>query len=138
MTGRHDNLPIHLFTLTKDALIIKAGIYMKLKEIRDTLAVKIRKLRNAKNWTQERLAEAIDVHATYISRIESCKKLPSLDIVTRIAEAFGVEVHELLLKEVEMDTSNYQKRKIIKILNESKPPKIEIYSRILSALDIIT
>lgn len=105
-----------------------------IKDIRDILANKIRCLRNSKGWTQERLAEQIDVHATYISRIESGLKIPTLIIICKIANVLGVKVYELLIDERRTKTIDYKKKKIMGILSESKPPKIDIYSKILTAL----
>ena len=105
-----------------------------LAKIRSILPNRIRTFRNSKNWTQERLAEEIDVHATYISRIESGQKLPTLIIFCKIADALGVNVYELLMEEAKINSHEYKKKKLFNMLSESKPADIDIYSTLLNAL----
>lgn len=107
---------------------------MSLKDIRSLIANRVRTLRNSKGWTQERLAEKIDVHPTYISRIESAKKLPTLTIICKIADVLGVYAYELLVDERKTKSIDYKRKKLMSIVNESGPADIDIYSTILSAL----
>lgn len=107
---------------------------MSSEDIRNILANKVRVLRNSRGWTQERLAEEIDIHSTYVSRIESGKKLPTVIIICKIAEALGVSAHELLMEEVAVSSLDYKKQRLINILKESKPTSIDIYSTLLDAL----
>ncbi len=98
------------------------------------LCNKIRAFRNSKGWTQERLAEKTGVHPTYISRIESGLKLPTLVSICKIAEALDVEVYELFIDEAKINSSDYKKKKLISIVSESAPTNIDIYSTVLNAL----
>jgi len=86
-------------------------------------------------WSQGRLAEEINVHPTYISRIESCQKLPTLYIISRIAEVLGVSTYELFIDDEKLGTSDYKKKKIINIVKESSPSNINIYFPLISVLD---
>lgn len=58
----------------------------------------IRQVREEKGITQEKLAELAEVDRTYIYRIETGKRSPSLDIVFRIADALKVSPGHLLDK----------------------------------------
>ncbi|MBU1006873.1 MAG: helix-turn-helix domain-containing protein [Candidatus Omnitrophica bacterium] len=107
---------------------------MHMKNVRFILSDKIRSFRNSKAWTQERLAEEVDIHTTYISRIESGKKLPTLNIICKIAQALGVNTYELLMEEEKVDSFDHKKRKMINILNESKSADVDIYCTLLNAL----
>jgi transcriptional regulator with XRE-family HTH domain len=107
---------------------------MNLEKIRSILPNRIRTFRNSKGWTQERLAEEIDVHATYISRIESGQKLPTLIIICKIADAFGVNTYELLMDEINTSALDYRRKRLISIVSESKPADLDIYSTLLDAL----
>ncbi len=107
---------------------------MNLEKVRNILPNRIRTFRNARNLTQEQLAEKVDIHATYVSRIESGKKLPTLIIICKIAEALGVNTYELLLDERKTKSQDYKKKRLISIVNESGPPDIDIYSALLNAL----
>jgi transcriptional regulator with XRE-family HTH domain len=54
--------------------------------------VRIRDLRNAKGWSEERLAEEAGMHRTYLGGIEVARRNPSLRNLIRIARALGVPV----------------------------------------------
>ena len=107
---------------------------MNLDKIRGILPNRIRTFRNSKGLTQERLAEAVDIHATYISRIESGKKLPTLIIICKIADALGVDLYELFMDEAKANSYDYKRKRLINIVNDSKPANIDIYSTLLNAL----
>jgi transcriptional regulator with XRE-family HTH domain len=64
------------------------------KIVRD-VAVRIRKLRNERGWSQERLAEEAGIHRTYLAGIEGARRNPSLKNLIRIALALGVRMVEL-------------------------------------------
>jgi transcriptional regulator with XRE-family HTH domain len=55
----------------------------------------VRKAREAKDFTQEQLAEKADLDQTYISGIERGLRNPSIVSVVRIAKALGSSVAEL-------------------------------------------
>jgi len=110
------------------------GNFMSIAKVSSILANRIRTIRNSRGWTQLRLAEEINIHPTYISRIESCKKLPTLYLISRIAEVFRVEAYELLLDDEKLNTSDYKRKKIVNILRESSPANINIYFPLINAL----
>jgi transcriptional regulator with XRE-family HTH domain len=56
------------------------------------LALRIRKLRHDKGWSQERLAEEAQMHRTYLGGIEVARRNPSLRNLIRIAQALGVTI----------------------------------------------
>ena len=56
----------------------------------------IRELRKEQGVCQEKLAEAIDSHQVYISEIENGDKLPSLTVIYKIAQAFGLTLTEFV------------------------------------------
>ncbi|MCX5692554.1 MAG: helix-turn-helix transcriptional regulator [Candidatus Omnitrophica bacterium] len=107
---------------------------MSIAKVSNILASRIRTLRNSRGWTQSRFALEINVHPTYISRIESCKKLPTLYMISRIAEVFELEAYELLLDDKKLVSPDYKKNKIINILKESSPSNINIYFPLINAL----
>jgi len=55
----------------------------------------IKNLRKKLGWSQETLAEKTGVSAPYITQIEVGKRTPSLEIVEKLALAFGVEYKTL-------------------------------------------
>ena len=65
---------------------------MKINEI---LATNIKKYRIRNNLTQEQLAEKCNLHRTYISSIELCKKVPTLGTIEKISKELKIEIYEL-------------------------------------------
>jgi len=59
------------------------------------LGLQIKKIRESKNLTQQKLADKVGVHLTYIGNIEIGAKQPSLQTLFRIAEKLGVKVSDL-------------------------------------------
>jgi transcriptional regulator with XRE-family HTH domain len=55
----------------------------------------VSKLRRAKGWTQEDLAERADVHRSYLAAIETGARNPTLDIIVKLANGLHVPVAEL-------------------------------------------
>lgn len=55
--------------------------------------------RQRKGWTQEELAEASNLHRSYVSQIERGLVNPSIETLARIAEALGVSICDLLCPE---------------------------------------
>jgi transcriptional regulator with XRE-family HTH domain len=66
---------------------------MDLKEV---VAVNLRRARHAKKMTQEELAEAADLSARYIGAIERADKSPSVSVLGRIADALMIDPAELI------------------------------------------
>ncbi|MFH1854056.1 MAG: helix-turn-helix transcriptional regulator [Candidatus Omnitrophota bacterium] len=108
---------------------------MNLEKIRIILPSRVRTFRASKGWTQERLAEEADMHPTYISRIESGKKFPTLYVICKISDALGIHVNELLMDEATVVSLDYKRKKLINIVNESSPDNLELYSALLKTLD---
>ncbi len=61
---------------------------MDLKEV---MAVNLRRIRHDKNMTQEELADRAGLSARYIGAIERANKSASVTVLGRIAEALGVK-----------------------------------------------
>ncbi|TIL65637.1 helix-turn-helix domain-containing protein [Mesorhizobium sp.] len=61
---------------------------MDLKEV---MAVNVRRIRHDKQMTQEELADRAGLSARYVGAIERANKAASVTILGRIAEALGVD-----------------------------------------------
>lgn len=59
------------------------------------LGMRIRYLRKQLHWSQEDLALEANVNKNYISDLENARRNPSLDILERISDAFGITLAEL-------------------------------------------
>ncbi|HEX3043890.1 MAG TPA: helix-turn-helix transcriptional regulator [Bacillota bacterium] len=63
------------------------------------ISEKIKKLRTAKNWSQEELAKRIGVAQQYISKYESGKTKPSYKILQKLAYVLEEPVEYLITPE---------------------------------------
>ena len=59
------------------------------------LALQLRKLRRKKKLTQEKIGEKVKVTPKYIQYLEAGKRIPSLKLIYRLADALDVKVKEL-------------------------------------------
>ena len=57
----------------------------------DKLGKNIAKYRNAKGWSQEKLAEVVDLSREYVTRVEKGQKYRSLKKLFAIADALEVD-----------------------------------------------
>jgi transcriptional regulator with XRE-family HTH domain len=65
-------------------------------DIRDVLALNLRRLRQAKGLSQEELAHQAEIDRTYVSALERSVYAAGIDVVDRLARVLGVEVADLL------------------------------------------
>jgi transcriptional regulator with XRE-family HTH domain len=74
--------------------------------IKNTLGKNIKILRARRGLSQADLAEKADMSITFLSTIERGIKFPLPDIMSKIANALGVEVNELFITNLESGESN--------------------------------
>ena len=65
-------------------------------DIRDVLALNLRRLRQAKGLSQEELAHQADIDRTYVSALERSVYAAGIDVVDRLARVLEVEAADLL------------------------------------------
>ena len=66
-----------------------------MDNIREILAKNLRENRQRLNLSQPKLAELANLSTHYIASIETSRKFPTPDVLERLAEALGIESHEL-------------------------------------------
>jgi XRE family transcriptional regulator, regulator of sulfur utilization len=59
------------------------------------LAARLRELRKEKGWSQEKLAEAAEMHRTYLAGIERALRNPALENLVKLANALDITLAEL-------------------------------------------
>jgi len=89
---------------------------------------KIQILRKQNNWTQEEFAKKLYVSRTAVSKWESGKGYPSIDLLRDIAKLFNKSIDELLSSEELIDIAKFQ--------NKSNIRKVD--NLICGLLDIIS
>jgi transcriptional regulator with XRE-family HTH domain len=63
------------------------------------LAEKLVQLRKERGWSQTELGERIGVHIAHLSRLENDKSQPSVEMLQKLAKAFGVTMDYLMDEE---------------------------------------
>jgi len=79
---------------------------------------KLYELRKKKNWSQEELAEKLEVSRQTVSKWESNKAIPELDKLIKISEIYNITLDELVKNVSNKDIFNKKKKikKVLKIL----------------------
>ncbi|MDR1285970.1 MAG: helix-turn-helix domain-containing protein [Treponema sp.] len=85
-----------ILSIPKHNIIIREGVYMTERELLKILSANIKLYRELSRWTQAQLAEKIDISINFLSDIETGKKWASPNTMVKLADAFSVEVYELL------------------------------------------
>lgn len=80
-------------------------------EISSQLSERIRELRGKRNWSLEALATASGVSRSMLSQIERNEANPTLAVTLKIAQAFGLQLSELV--------ESSQKRSAIEVVRAS-------------------
>ena len=65
-------------------------------DVRNRLAVNMKRLRTERGWSQEALADAAGLDRTYISGIERVVRNPTISVVDRIAKALECRLGDIL------------------------------------------
>jgi transcriptional regulator with XRE-family HTH domain len=73
-------------------------------DVKQALAFRLRELRRAKAWSQEKLAENADMHRTYLAGIERALRNPALENLVKLANALGVTMAELFTPDASSDS----------------------------------
>jgi transcriptional regulator with XRE-family HTH domain len=65
-------------------------------DIRLRLGKNVRRLREARGWSQEDYADRAGIHRTYVSDIERGRRNPTITVVEKLAGPLEVNAGELL------------------------------------------
>lgn len=65
-------------------------------DIQARLGSNVRRLREAKGWSQEDYADRAGIHRTYVSDIERGRRNPTVTVVEKLARPFDIAPGELL------------------------------------------
>jgi len=72
-----------------------------------SLGLRIKTMRKARGFTQQKLAEMVGVSRTYIQTLESNRRLPSMKLLQNLARALDVSLSDLV--------SDNQNKKFVRI-----------------------
>ena len=91
---------------------------------------KLKNLRKDKGWSQEELAEKLFVSRQSVSKWENGQNYPSIEIIIKLSDFFGVTIDELLRSDEELKE---------KVINDSKQlahPKLKFMFDVLFLIGI--
>ncbi len=90
----------------------------------------LRELRKGKGLTQEQLAEQFNISRRSVSRWETGRNLPDLDILIEMADYYGVELKEILNGERKSEKMNEElKETVLKVAEFSNEDKRKLTER---------
>jgi len=67
-----------------------------MADLKETVATSVRRLRTARGWTQEDLADRVGLSARYVGQIERAQASMSVTVLGRLADALKVDAAELV------------------------------------------
>ncbi|MCM3708608.1 MULTISPECIES: helix-turn-helix domain-containing protein [Cytobacillus] len=88
-------------------------------------AEKLKKERKEKGWSQEELAEKLYVSRQSVSKWENGQNYPSIEIIIKLSDLFGVTIDELLRSDGELT------EKVIKDSRQLAYPRMKVFFEIL-------
>lgn len=65
-------------------------------DLRETFATNLRRLRNARGWSQDELALEAEISRSYLSQLEKGVYYVSIKVIGRLADKLDVEPDEFL------------------------------------------
>jgi transcriptional regulator with XRE-family HTH domain len=75
-----------------------------MTNIREILAHNLKKHRQARGWSQAKLAEHTRTSTHYIGMLETKTKFPSSEMIQKLATALSIDPTELFSKEIDPET----------------------------------
>jgi transcriptional regulator with XRE-family HTH domain len=96
-----------------------------------TFGEKLKNERTKRGWSQEELAEKLFVSRQSVSKWENGQNYPSIEIIIKISDLFGLTIDELLRSDEELT------KKVIKDSRQLKYPRLKFAFDVLTAIGIV-
>jgi transcriptional regulator with XRE-family HTH domain len=84
-----------------------------MTNIREVLAVNLKKYRQIRGWSQAKLAEKVGTSTQYIGTLEIKGKFPSSEMVHKLAAALRIDPTQLVSKEIDPATIKMNSQKAV-------------------------
>lgn len=98
------------------------------------LALRVRALRRARNWTLSDLAKATGLAVSTLSKIENDRMSPTFDVVQKLAAGFSIDITELFAAS---ENTQQQTRRSVVRKGGGRPYETVAYSHLVLASDLI-
>jgi transcriptional regulator with XRE-family HTH domain len=102
-------------------------------EERKLLGLRVKRLRQLRGYTQEQLAEHIEINPKYLSSIERGAENPTLDLLCRLAKGLQVDLYEIFQFQEGVPPTQLR-RKVERLLAEVTADDLPRMVRMLEAL----
>ncbi len=93
------------------------------------LGYQLKAARIAKNLTQEKLAEAIDVSATYIAEIENKRTIPSAAVLISLCRYLNVSIDDIIFQ-----TESDSAKSITRLLSECSEKQLQFIQAMIETM----
>ena len=77
-------------------MIVPAVFAMLAMDLKDAMAVNVRRARQARQMTQEELADRAGLSSRYLGSIERAEVSASVTVLGRLADALSIDAAELI------------------------------------------
>lgn len=94
---------------------------------------RLKKAREDKGITQEKLSEYLDVSNSYVSKIERGKTSLNLNTFSTICDYLGVSMPFILTGSVS-SSDNYMRNEIADLINKCSPAKVALAAKIIKEI----
>ena len=105
---------------------------MRESAFRKRFGKAVKAARDEHGMTQRELSEAADIAEKYLSRVELGIAMPSVYVVSRLAQALGIGVDDLLGSSKKHETSTLGAT--VRLLRDRTPEELETVRRIVAGL----
>jgi len=105
-----------------------------VENIKKSVGDRIRQLRKARGYSQEKLADKADLHYTHIGSIERGEKNWSIETLVKVANGLNVEISDLFQFPIQATEAKKIKKSLIEEINLASPETIKILSDLLNGL----
>lgn len=104
-----------------------------MENLKRQFGKRIKELREKKNFSQEQLAEIVNMESRHISRIETGKSFTTLENIYKIANALGVNISTIFDFEHKKSKKIIQSE-IIDFIKHSNEKELELILRIIKSV----
>ena len=108
-----------------------------MSDVKVTIGRRIHRLRRNLNMTQQDLAEAIDVNASYIGPLEKGLKCPSIAVLVKFSEILGQPVFSFFLDEADDEGVDSAATKMAAILASHSPDERRFLLNMIEEMSIL-
>lgn len=107
---------------------------MEAREAQIFLGRRIKALRLRRDLTQEALGEQAGLNYKYLGAIERGERNPSVKQLLKLAQALGVEPHELLIVDHEEPSISQLRAMIQALMQEASRAELQLAYKLLKGL----